>query len=193
MKHITLDIETSLTFEDAFARTGNKHLNMAVLASMPFIAVTSEATDGLKYFSNQQVLELVEYLGGNITVGWNIAEFDLVILGIAAWKAGWLWRPLKHLDLFDECRKRSRTPQTPSGVWYALDEVAKLNLGQGKLEQSSQIPSLFFGEPQRVFEHCQQDVLLEQQLFGLATTSGLMLPDKMDAKGVFTPSWTLKL
>jgi hypothetical protein len=189
---IILDLETSLEFKDAELLTGNKFLNNAVMATHHWIAVTDDGRQVRQWHSSHAGL-LLDYLYTGTVVGWNVLEFDLVLVQIAAQIKGYPWQRLETIDLFDLARQRSKSIATPTGVWYTLEEVAQCNLGYGKATSSAKIPALFSHDIEAVFKHCREDVALEKQLFELAQTTGMKLPDKKDKLGNFILGWTLTL
>ncbi len=188
---ITIDVETSVGFDQARAATNNKFLNLNVMAERNWIAVTSQ-NGMIRHWRKHQQQTLLEFLASDVVNGWNVLEFDVPLIQISAHRPGAKWHIIKTEDLFDLARVGSKSKERPGGIFYSMDEVAQLNLKQGKLMPSADIPALFASNLPKVFEQCQDHVKLEAALYALASGEGLVLPAKTDGIGTCA-SWTLKL
>lgn len=182
LTEITLDLETEMDWQQAKQLSDQPALQLAAFANAPWIAVTGQQDGSTLTWSKFELLDLVKYLQNRIVTGWNINAFDLPIIALSAFRARQTqWNaPIQSIDLFELIRRDTQ-------VMFRLENVAQLNLEQGKLGNSAAIPALFKTLPagekwdqleayQQIVAHCQRDVLLERQLLDKARSEGLRLP-----------------
>jgi hypothetical protein len=186
---VVIDLETSMDFKTAQETSGLRELNLITLAHQDWIAITKHNGMACRWVESEAA-ELWAYLADKTVCGWNINEFDLPIIYARAMSIKSHQPALaKTYDLFAELKRATKTTATPTGVWYKLEEVAAHNLSQHKLHNSADIPQMFCSKLDQVFEHCFQDVRLEESLIDLAFNTGIKIPEKTDAKGITTPAW----
>jgi hypothetical protein len=166
-------------------------LQIPLMAQHPWIAVTTDGTQ-TQVWDSRQALTLWEYLSTGVVVGWNVIEFDLVLIGNKVIHDGRI-APLQIVDLFDRVRQKTKSTSNPYGISYKLEDVAMANLGIGKLGDSARIPAIFQTDLDAVIEHCKRDVYLEQQLFLCALGEGMILPSHTNKNGFVTPRWVYQV
>ncbi len=174
---IVLDIETSLTFAEAKAKTQFAALHISVFALHPWIAVSCDEEGNERRWTSGDAPRLLETLRDARVVGWNVLAFDLPIIVQTALLQGdtRAFEPIDVLDVFEAIRKAT-------SVMFKLEEVAQLNFGARKLGNSALIPEQFqAGNLERVYSHCARDVQLEWDVYRAALT-GLRLPTVAPSK-----------
>jgi hypothetical protein len=175
---ICLDIETERDFTAWKALGALPAFQPLFFAQGAWIAVTQDSSGAVQRWTHHQAGALWAFLCERVTVGWNILEFDLPIIASTAHlheKTDPLVA-LEVIDVFHRIHKDTR-------VMDRLEEVARLNFGEGKLRSSADIPQLLRdGQLETVFEHCERDVELEWRVVRRAVGRGLLLPAKLVSK-----------
>ena len=182
LAEITRDLETEMDWQEAKRVSDQSALHLAAFANAPWIAVTGDQSGETLTWSKFELMDLLKYLRNRTVTGWNIHAFDLPIIALSAFRARQTqWSaPIQSIDLFELIRRDTR-------VMFKLEDVAHLNLEQGKLGDSAAIPALFktlptgkkwnqLKEYKQIVAHCQRDVELERQLLEKARSQGLRLP-----------------
>lgn len=197
---IFLDIETSLTFAQVKAINDNPAMANPIFATFgDWIAVTSQ--DGVyELWTKPRATELMTHLTTAPVTGWNILSFDLPIVALTAMNQGAInWQTnIDTIDLFALISRQARR-QFGVEVFYKLEDVAQLNFGFGKDNDSARIPSMFVSNHAAVIEHCKRDVGLESWIYlqaraGTSSTQGLKLPAKEATKyAPAIPEWIFTL
>ncbi len=166
---VCLDIETAVGFDqiaELKGKGGPEQDSNKLFAQHGWLAVTSLDGENFIHWPKQLANNLLTYLSDKITVGWNISSFDLPIVEHTC--------GTKHSGtVFDMMKEISHR----TGGFYKLQDVAMLNLQQGKLMDSGAVPGLFQTDQlSQVYAHCEHDVRLELALYRRAMNEGLHLP-----------------
>ncbi len=188
LAEVTLDLETAMDWQQAKQLSDQPALQLAAFADAPWIAVTGDQSGETLTWSKLELMDLVKYLREHTVTGWNINNFDLPIIALSAFRARQRqWSAaIQSIDLFELIRRDTR-------VMFKLEDVAQLNLFEGKLGDSAAIPALFRTLPtgqkwnqleqyKQIVAHCQRDVELERRLLEKARSQGLRLPSVAPSK-----------
>src|SRR3989344_6316687 len=185
MKIGFFDLETKYLFEEMdpsypAMSSWDKKKRADTLISKIGLATACIITDGSKpetfTFDEGNEKELMEALNGyDRIVGHNVLKFDYPVLSshfngdILAHYAP------KTLDTFEELKKA--TPDQ----WVGLDDLAQLNLGRKKTEDSKKIPSMWrAGKKPEVRAYCENDVQLLKDVYYYGKEHGKLKYTKKD-------------
>lgn len=161
------DIETKNTFEDidpkypnhSWARKKSLHKKLAKKLKMACGCVVESC--GKKHeYEESGVESLLQTLNKfDKIVGYNIINFDYLVLEPYDKLDTLKELSQKTLDLFQIIKQE--TKQYPS-----LNDLAKLNLGLKKTEDSKQIPRMWSqGKKRRVKKYCYNDVKILKHIY----------------------------
>ncbi len=186
------DLETRNLFEDLEPKYPSMPFREKTKIAQGLISKLGLATaciisDGSKpqtfAFDEGEETKIIEALNSfDLIVGHNVLGFDYPVLS-ANFNGDIVghYRP-KTLDTFDELKKIT------NGQWIGLDDLAKLNLGKNKTEDSKKAPAMWReGKKERVREYCKNDVLLLKEIYYYAKEKGKLKYTHKDygvAKGI---------
>ena len=157
MRFLTVDIETSNTFDEA-GSSDPADLEISV------VCVHDSQTGQVEAYLNEELSKLWPViLEADGLIGWNSAHFDLPILA------------RRYPGSFDSKRSVDlmREMQRVIGRRIKLDHVAQATLGKGKSADGLQALVWWRnGEKQKVIDYCKQDVLVTRELFDYALKNG---------------------
>ena len=149
--YVVLDLETQRTIDEVGGRRNISRLGLAA-------AVTyTSSEDSYRRYKEEQAADLIaELSAASLVVGFNLLEFDYVVLGAYADTS------LSSLPTVDMLDRLHRT----LGFRVSLDNLASHTLGSSKSGDGFQAVRWFReGQLDRVFEYCQQDVELTNRLY----------------------------
>jgi len=134
------------------------------------LAVACLLIDGEQpvFFEEKDSFELLKQLARKdlLLIGHNILKFDYEVLR-PYWPAGVVEELAPRT--FDTMLELARYTRK----WHKLGDLAQLNFGEKKLENSREAPSLWRnGERERVKAYCAHDTLLALRLYKLGTPYG---------------------
>jgi len=164
------DIETKYLFDDIHPGFNNlpfsekKKMKGAVCQKLG-LATACIITDGSEpkvfIFDEGQEKELVTLLKGfEKIVGHNLLDFDYLVLEKHLTKDELENLKSKTLDTFEYIKSGT------NGQWVRLDDLAKLNLGKEKSEDSMKVPKMWRdGKKDEVRAYCKNDVELAKEIY----------------------------
>jgi hypothetical protein len=175
---VCLDIETERDFTAWKALGALPAFQSLFFAQGAWIAVTQDASGAVQRWTHHQAGALWQFLRERVVVGWNILEFDLPIISTTAHLHA-NSDPLVALEVIDVFHRIHKDTR----VMDRLEDIARLNFGEGKRRSSAELPQLLRdGHLEAAFEHCERDVELEWRVFRRAVGRGLLLPSKPASK-----------
>lgn len=173
---IVVDIETPQWFDMPQIKHLLREVQLAEFeVGVAVTAVPDMHGPSFADFNGDKIVALADTLVANQPiVGWNILDFDLIVIQNHHKRATGAIHPglrdAIKVDLFHEIR-------TQTGRWYKLDEVAQATLGRGKSADGLQAAQwLRDGQYYRAANYCRDDVELETALLYAAMNRSLHLP-----------------
>ena len=138
-----------------------------------------------RFFEEKDAFELLKQLARKdlLIIGHNIIKFDYEVL-----RPYWPEGVVEELAprTFDTMLELARYTRK----WHGLSDLAWLNFGEKKLENSKEAPSLWrSGERERVKKYCAHDAWLALRLYKLGTPFGkIRVPHGNSVKEILV-SW----
>ena len=153
------DLETEQLFEDLGMESKWSRDPSKLSIACACVKVNEEPC---RVFLKEQAGDLFDLLQScDLVVGHNLYSFDYSVLQGAVHRPVANMLNTKTLDLLFDLEKKT-------GQRIALNDLAKLNLGQEKTEDSRSVPFMWrTGKKQQVIDYCINDVELTKKVFEL--------------------------
>lgn len=182
-----LDIETLDFFADPAIKALPRDEQLRAIRFG--IAVTyNDQSDEWSEWLPDQLWDLRQYLHADIVAGWNIIEFDMLVIEHNLRRVGHILDESTTItnDLFHAIKAKT-------GRWYKLDLIAQINLGRAKSADGQQA-ALWLRDwhttgndaaLRQALDYCRLDVELERDLYlHLASGKPLRLPPRIERQEI---------